>query len=214
MSRDSSRNAGLAAVRALLRAVLCCSVGAASAAEVAKTAEAPVAHRFYGGVGLGNLGFDDRYGGLRFSDSTFGLALFGGVYLKERLAIEISYDSLDAIRLRDVAGSGTVRFDIDTHRRTEAVSVLREVSMRDILGWKRDWRLFGSAGIYKSALRRSITPAAAVTAPLSDDVTGLVLGAGVLYRVSGLDLRGYVREFGATDRREGSEIGFGVQRRF
>ena len=79
---------------------------------------------------------------------------------------------------------------------------------------KRDWRVFGAAGIYKSALRRSITPAAAVTAPLSDDVTGLVLGAGVLYRVSGLDLRGYVREFGATDRREGTEIGFGVQRRF
>lgn len=214
MSGRTWQEAVAAVVRKLPGAALCCCAGAVAAADAPKTVEGTLAHRFYGGAAVGSLAFDDRYGGLRFSDSSLGLSLFGGVYVKERLAIEVSYDSFDAIRLRDVAGSGTLRFDVDTHRRTQAVSVLREVSMRDILGWKRDWRVFGSAGFYKSELRRSVSPAAAATAPLNDDVTGLVLGAGVLYRVGGLDLRGYVRESGATDRREGGEVGLGVQRRF
>ncbi|HVY63672.1 MAG TPA: outer membrane beta-barrel protein [Gammaproteobacteria bacterium] len=198
-----------------VRAVICLCVGSVSAAETAQKTPAPPTHRFYGGVALQDLGFDDQYAGIRVSDTSLGIALYGGAYLKERLSLELSYDSVDAIDLHDIAGSGVVRFDIKTRRSTETLSVVREVSLRDVFGFRRDWRVYGTAGLYRSDLSRSVTLLNAGTATQAPgEVSGLTIGAGVLYRVGGVDLRGYVRQFGATGDREGREAGLGVQRRF
>jgi hypothetical protein len=209
--------AGRGAARVLLQLVICCGfVTTISAAETSKGADSgPSTGRFYAGVAVANLAFDDSYAGIDFSDASAGVAVFGGASLSDRVSLELSYDSLDAIDLHDVAGSGVTRFDVRTRRRTAAFSVLREVSLREIFGWQRDWRVFGLAGVYRSALRRSVLNRGENDGLSSnDDIGGLLLGAGALYRVHRVDLRGYVRQFGVGQDSEGREVGFAVQRRF
>ncbi len=50
---------------------------------------------------------------------------------------------------------------------------------------------------------------------LTDEgITGALLGGGVLYKVGPVDLRGYFREFGVLDNKEGHDVGIVVQRKF
>jgi len=200
------------AVGVLIRVAICCCAGSVSAAETPKD-DSP--HRFYAGVIAGSLEFHDSYGGLHFHDTSVGLGVFGGAYLKDRLSLELSYDSFTAIDLHDLAGSGVTRFDVEGRRRTAALSVVREVSMRDIFEWRRDWRVFGMAGVYRSDIDRSVTILGTGGSSSADErITGVLLGAGVLYKVGPVDLRGYLREFGVTDTKEGRDIGIVVQRKF
>ncbi len=200
-------------VGALIQVAICCCAGSVSAAETPQTAESP--HRFYAGVTVGNLLFHDSYGGVSFRDTSVGLGVFGGAYLKDRLSLELSSDSFTAINLHDLAGSGVTRFDVQNRRRTVALSVVREVSMRDVFEWRRDWRVFGMAGVYRSNMDRSIAVlGTGQTSSADDRITGALLGAGVLYKVGPVDLRGYFREFGVTDTKEGRDFGIVVQRKF
>ncbi len=209
----AARRRGLGrTVRTLIRVAICCCAGSVSAAETPKD-DPP--HRFYAGVTVGSLEFHDSYGGLNFHDTSVGLGVFGGAYLKDRLSLELSYDSFTAIDLHDLAGSGVTRFDVESRRRTVALSVVREVSMRDIFEWRRDWRVFGMAGVYGSNFTRSITVlGTGVSSPADERITGALLGGGVLYKVGPVELRGYLREFGVTNTKEGRDIGFVVQRKF
>jgi hypothetical protein len=199
-------------VGALVNAIIGCCTAPASAAETPKKDES--AHRFYAGVTLGNLEFHDSYGGVGFSDTSVGLGVFGGVYLKDRLSLELSYDSLTAIDLHDLAGSGVSRFDVNTQRHTAAFSVVREVSMRDLFEWRRDWRFFGMAGVYRSSIVRTVSVLGAGEATSDDRITGALLGGGVLYQLGPVDLRGYFREFGVLGDKEAREFGVVVQRKF
>jgi hypothetical protein len=209
-----SRGSGVGhAVCALIGLATYCCAGSISAADKPEDADSP--HRFYAGVTLGNLDFHDSYGGVHFNDASVGLGVFGGAYLKDHLSLELSYDSFAAIDLHDLAGSGVTRFDVESRRRTVALSVVREVSMRDIFEWRRDWRVFGMAGVYRSNIGRSITVLGTGQSSSADEgITGALLGAGVLYKVGPVDLRGYFREFGVLDNKEGRDIGIIVQRRF
>jgi hypothetical protein len=47
-----------------------------------------------------------------------------------------------------------------------------------------------------------------------DSDSGLFVGAGVIYQLGRVELRGYVRELGALDRGEAREAGGAVQFRF
>jgi hypothetical protein len=201
------------ALRTVIGAAVCCGAQAVWGADTSKDAEPP--HRFYAGVTLGSLDFQDSYAGVNLRDSSVGPGVFGGAYLKDRLSLELSYDSFTAIDLHDVAGSGVTRFDVQSRRRTVALSVVREVSMRDIFEWRRDWRVFATAGVYRSSISRSISIlGTGETSSADDGVTGALLGAGVLYKVGPVDLRGYFREFGVLDNKEGRDFGIVVQRRF
>ena len=201
------------AVRVLIRVALCCGTGLVSAAEPTKDSD--VAHRFYAGVTVGNLEFHDSYGGVHFHDTSVGLGVFGGAYLKDHLSLELSYDSFAAINLHDLAGSGVTRFDVESQRRTAALSVVREVSMRDIFEWRRDWRVFGMAGVYRTSLGRSVTVLGNGESSSTDEsIGGALFGGGVLYKVGPVDLRGYFREFGVLGDKEGRDVGIVVQRRF
>jgi hypothetical protein len=201
------------ALRTLIGAAVCCGAQAVWGADTSKDAEPP--HRFYAGVTLGSLDFHDSYGGVHFSDTSVGLGVFGGAYLKEHLSLELSYDSFAAIDLHDLAGSGVTHFDVQSRRRTFALSVVREVSMHDIFEWRRDWRVFGMAGVYRSSFARSITVLDTGERSSADEgISGALVGAGVLYKVGPVDLRGYFREFGVTDTKEGRDFGIVVQRKF
>lgn len=201
------------ALRALVGTAVCFVAQVVWAADKSKDAEP--AHRFYAGVTLGSLDFHDSYAGVSLHDESVGLGVFGGAYLKERLSLELSYDAFTAIDLHNVAGSGVTRFDVQNRRRTAALSVVREVSMRDIFEWRRDWRVFGMAGVYRSSMDRSITLlGTGERSSAGEGITGALLGAGVLYKVGPVDLRGYVREFGVLDNKEGRDIGVVIQRRF
>ena len=201
------------ALRALIAVAVCCGAEAVWGADTSKDAEP--AHRFYAGVTLGSLDLHDSYAGVRLHDSSVGLGVFGGLYLKDRLSLELSYDSFAAIDLHDLAGSGVTRFDVQSRRRTVALSVVREVSMSDIFEWRRDWRVFGMAGVYRSSFERSITVLGTGASSSADEgISGVLVGAGVLYKVGPVDLRGYFREFGVTDTKEGRDFGIVVQRKF
>jgi hypothetical protein len=201
------------ALRALLGVAVCCGAQAAWGADSSRDAEP--ANRFYAGVALGSLYFHDSYAGVNLHDSSVGLGVFGGAYLKDRLSLELSYDSFTAIDLRNVAGSGVTRFDVESRRRTAGLSVVREVSMRDIFEWRRDWRVFGMAGVYRSSISRAVTVlGTGATSAADEGTTGALLGAGVLYKVGPVDLRGYFREFGVLDNKEGRDFGIVVQRSF
>lgn len=171
--------------------------------------------RLYVGIGVARLTFDDEFNGLTFDDVSTGIAAYAGFRLNERLSLEVSYDAADAISLGDVAGSGIVRFNVVNERRTVSISALRELSLRDVFNWQRDWRLFGMAGIYRSDLERAITTIGSNERTDTDDqIAGALLGAGVIYRLSSIEVRGYVRKLGVLDRGEAMETGASVQLRF
>jgi len=209
----SSRDGPSHALRALIAVAVCCGAQAVRGADAAEDAEP--AQRFYAGVALGSLDFHDSYRGVHFHDTSVGLGVFGGAYLKDRLSLELSYDSFAATDLHDLAGSGVTRFDVKSRRHTTALSVVREVSLRDVFDWRRDWRVFGMVGVYRSSIGRTVTVLGTGESVSADEgITGALLGAGVLYRLGPVDLRGYFREFGVLDTREGHDFGIVVQRRF
>jgi hypothetical protein len=108
-----------------------------------------------------------------------------------------------------------VRFDAKTERRTTALGVLREISLRELFGWRRDWRMFGVAGFYGSDLERTVTLlGSGAPASARDRDAGLFVGAGVIYELGRVELRGYVRELGVLDGGEAREAGGAVQFRF
>ena len=186
-----------------------CALAAAHPAAAAEPEHA-LRSRLYAGISVSALEFDDAYRGVKLADSSTGAGVYGGFRLRDRLSLELSYDAFDAIDLHDIAGSGIVRLDVETERRTTALSVLREISLKELFDWRRDWRLYGSAGVYDSSLRRTITTRGSSTRTSVDDGdTGLLFGAGVLYGVSRVELRGYVLRGG-----DAREVGAAVQLKF
>jgi opacity protein-like surface antigen len=171
--------------------------------------------RLYAGVGAASARFEDEYEGIGLADTSIGLGLYAGVRLREHLAIELSYEAFDAIDLHDVVGSGIARFDAKTERRSAMLGVLREISLRELFGWRRDWRMFGVAGFYGTDLERTVTLLGSdARSSAADSDSGLFVGAGVIYQLGRVELRGYVRELGALDRGEAREAGGAVQFRF
>jgi hypothetical protein len=198
----SGPRAGIVAALVLVLGPL----GAARAAEPTPS----IGSRFYAGLNLASLKFDDRAEDVAFSDSSLGLGLYTGYRINDRLAVELSYDRFDAIDLHDLAGSGTVRFDVTSERRTLALSVVRQVSLRDLFDLRRDWRLFGMLGIYDSRVDRTLTLLdSGAEASSADQVTGALAGGGVLYGFGRVELRGYLRWWG-----DAQEIGAAAQLRF
>ena len=192
--------------RAVAALVLMASAAAARAAEPTDS----IGSRLYAGLELASLKVDDSYGGIDFSASTLGAGLYTGFWVNDRLAVELTYDWIDAIDLHDLAGSGVIRFDIKSERHTLALSVLRQVSLRDLFDFPRDWRVFGMLGVYESRVDRTVTDLGSnAQTSAGDTVTGALAAAGVLYRLGRVELRGYLRGWGDV-----REIGAAAQFRF
>jgi len=184
-------------------------VAAAAPARAQEPARS-LGSRFYAGLGLSSVNVDDSYGGVSFSDSTLGLGAYGGFWMKDQLALELSYNWLDAFDLHDLAGSGVVKFDVTSKRQTLSLSVLREVTLRDFLNLKRDWRVYGALGLYDTRAERTVTDlASGAQISANESVSGALIEAGGLYKFGRVELRGYLRGWG-----DAKEIGAAAQFRF
>lgn len=174
-----------------------------------------VPSRFYAGIGIATLELHDAHRGVTYGGSSRALAPFGGVRLLENLDLEMAYLRFDDLGVRDVAGSGTARLRIDAELDGVVIRAVGRLPLGDSLGWRHDWSLYGSAGYYESTVRRDVTELRTVALESARKrESGPVLGAGALYGLGPLDLRGYVQWFGVLDRREAREIGIAAQIRF
>jgi hypothetical protein len=197
--------------RSVLRTSAVAALVLASAAPArAEEPAASIGSRLYAGLELSSVKVDDSYGGVGFNASTLSFGAYAGFWANDRLAVELSYDRTDPIDLHDLAGSGVVRFDVASQRRTLSLSVLRQVVLRDFLNLKRDWRVFGALGVYDTEVDRTITDlGSGAQTSAGESVTGAVVAAGVLYTVGRVELRGYLRGWG-----DAREIGAAAQLRF
>jgi hypothetical protein len=172
--------------------------------------------RFYAGLGAATLEYEGRHDGLAFDDTSFGIEAYGGFKLRDNLALELSLQSDDeAVDLKDVRGSGISRLDINSTWDTVSVKAVGDVSLQELLSWRRNWRLFGTVGYYRSAIERTVVNlGTGIGQAVRDDEAGLTLGTGVLYKLGFVDLRGYVEWYGVLDDREAWDAGVAVQMSF
>ena len=78
----------------------------------------PLVSRFYGGVDVAAVHYDDKYADIAFGGSSIGLGLYTGFRVNDHLSVELAYDGADAIDKHNVAGSGIVYFNVETELRT------------------------------------------------------------------------------------------------
>jgi opacity protein-like surface antigen len=102
----SARRAGVVA------AFLLVASRAAGAAEPTPI-KAPLGSRFYGGVDVASVHYDDAYGDVAFNGSSIGLGLYGGFRVNDKLCVELAYNETTAIDKHNVAGSGVVYFNVE-----------------------------------------------------------------------------------------------------
>jgi hypothetical protein len=186
---------------------------AAALADEAKNAEDG---RFYAGLGAATLAYAGSHDGLAFDDTSFGIEAYGGFKLRDNLSLEVSLQSdREAVDLNDVRGSGISRLDINSTWDTVSVKAVGDVSLQELLSWRRNWRLFGTVGYYRSAIDLTVVNlGTGIGETVRDDESGLALGTGVLYKLGFVDLRGYLEWYGAFDEREAWDAGVAVQLSF
>lgn len=165
--------------------------------------------RFYAGLGAATLEYEGTHDGLPFDDTSFGLEAFGGFRLRDNLSLEVSYQSdSDAVDLNDIPGSGTTRLDINRSWDTATVKAVGDLSLQELLSWRRNWRLFGALGYYRSDVdRTAVDLGTGASETVRGDESGLLLGTGVLYELGFIDLRDYVESYGVFDDREAWDAG-------
>ena len=187
----SARRAGVVAAFLLVAASR-----AAGAAEPTPI-KAPLGSRFYGGVDVASVHYDDAYGDVAFNGSSIGLGLYGGFRVNDKLSVEFAYNETTAIDKHNVAGSGVVYFNVETELHTVSASVLRQVSLRDLFNLPRDWRVYGMLGVFDSNLDRTVTDLAShAQVSVQEKNAGVLAGGGMLYRLGRVELRGGLRFWG------------------
>jgi len=202
-----ARSVGLAGVVAAL--VLASQPWLARAAEPAAP-QPTLVSRFYGGIDVASIHYNDTYGDVAFGGSSVGLGLYTGFRVNDRLSVELAYDETTAIDKHDVEGSGVVHFNVETELHTISASVLRQISLRELFNLPRDWRVYGMLGVFDTKLDRTVTDLASYAEKSQQEKnTGLLGGAGMLYRLGRVDLRGGLRFWG-----EARDVDLAAQFRF
>jgi hypothetical protein len=170
----------------------------------------PLISRFYGGVNVDSVHYDDKYADIAFAGSSIGLGLYTGFRVNDHLSVELAYDATDAIDKHNVAGSGVVYFNVDTEMRVLSASVQRQFSLRDLFNLPRDWRVYGMFGVYDSKLDRTVTDLASYAQKnIREDKSGALGGFGMVYGLRRLELRAGFRLWG-----DGRDLGIAAQFRF
>ncbi len=198
------------------------SIALTAAAGALATSEAVAADdderealRFYAGLGAASLDYAVQHEGVHFSDTSVGLDLFGGFRLKDGLGIELAYKRFDDIAAHDIRGSGLTRLDIEVPLDIATVKAIGLLSLRELFGWQRNWRVFGSAGMYQTDFERTVvTLGSGTTESVRDEQSGITFGAGVLYEIGPVDIRGYIDWFGVLEDNEARTAGVAVQLSF
>jgi outer membrane protein with beta-barrel domain len=200
----SPQRAGLFA--ALLLATAACGARAAEPT----TKATPLGSRFYGGVDVASIHYNDTYGDVAFGGSSIGLGLYTGFRVNDKLSVELAYDETTAIDKHDVEGSGVVVFNVETELHTVSASVVRQISLRELFNLPRDWRVYGLLGLYDTDVDRTVTNLASYAqASQHEKNSGVLAGTGMLYHLGRLELRGGFRFWG-----EARDLDFAAQFRF
>jgi hypothetical protein len=184
----------------------------ASGARAAEPAAAKPAlgSRFYGGVDVAAIHYNDTYGDVAFGGSSIGLGLYTGFRVNDKLSVELGYNETNAIDKHNVEGSGVVVFNVETELHTITASVVRQVSLRELFNMPRDWRVYGMFGVYDNNLDRTVTDLASYAqTSVQEKNAGVLGGFGMLYRLGRLDLRGGLRFWG-----DARDVDFAAQFRF
>jgi hypothetical protein len=198
-----ARGAGVVAVLALAAPLT------ARAAEPTPS-KTSLGSRFYGGVDVAAIHYNDAYGDVAFGGSSIGLGLYAGFHVNENLSVELAYNETTAIDKHDVEGSGVKVFNVETELHTVSASVVRQIALRDLFKLPRDWRVYGQLGIFDNNLDRTVTDAATFAqASQHENNSGVLAGVGMLYRLGRFDLRGGFRFWG-----EAHDLDFAAQFRF
>jgi hypothetical protein len=170
----------------------------------------PLGSRFYGGVDVASVHYNDTYGDVAFGGSSIGLGLYTGFEVNDKLSIELAYDETTAIDKHDVPGSGVTVFNVETELHTISVSAVRQVFLRDLFNLPRDWRVYGMLGVFDTNRDRTVTILnSGAQVSQQEKNTGVLAGFGMLYRLGRFDLRGGLRFWG-----EAHDIDFAAQFRF
>jgi len=208
--RTSSRRAGSRRRAGVVAAfVLAVAPWAARAAEPTPP-KTPLGSRFYGGVDVASIHYNDTYGDVAFGGSSIGLGLYTGYRVNDKLSIELAYDETTAIDKHDVPGSGVTVFNVETELHTVSVSAVRQLFLRDLFNLPRDWRVYGMLGVFGTNLDRTVTNLNLSTqASQQEKNTGVLAGTGMLYHLGRLELRGGLRFWG-----EAHDIDLAAQFRF
>jgi len=141
---------------------------------------------------------------------------YGGFELCDNLSLEVSLRSDDeAVDLNSVAGSSVAGLDTSGSWNTLTVKAVGDLPLPELLSWRRDWRLFGTVGYYRSDIDRTVANLDIGTSEtVVDDESRLQFGTRVLYKLGFVDLRGYVKWYGVFDDHEAWDAGGGVQLHF
>jgi opacity protein-like surface antigen len=168
--------------------------------------------RFYAGLGAASLEHRVEHEGIEFTDTSAGIDLFGGFRLNDALGVEVAYKRFDDIAAQDIRGSGVTRLDIEMPLDIIVIKAVGQLSFRELFGWQRNWRVYGTAGMYQTDFERTVVNlGSGATESVRDKQSGLTVGAGMLYQLGPVDLRGYVEWLGVLDDNEASNAGVAVQ---
>src|SRR5215468_5857472 len=116
----------------VVAAILLASVAyGARAAEPTAAKPSSLGSRFYGGVDVAAIHYNDTYGDVAFGGSSIGLGLYTGFRVNDKLSVELAYNETNAIDKHDVPGSGVVIFNVESELHTVSASVVRQVSLRE-----------------------------------------------------------------------------------
>ncbi|HUO67581.1 MAG TPA: outer membrane beta-barrel protein [Gammaproteobacteria bacterium] len=199
-----ARGAGVVAVL-----VLAAAPWTARAAEPTAP-KTSLGSRFYAGVDVAAIHYNDTYGDVAFGGSSIGLGLYAGFHVNDKLSVELSYNETTAIDKHDVEGSGVKVFNVETELHTVSASVVRQLYLRDLFNLPRDWRVYGQLGVFENNLDRTVTDLASYAqASQQEKNSGVLAGMGMLYRLGRFDLRGGLRFWG-----EAHDLDFAAQFRF
>jgi hypothetical protein len=206
----SSRRANSARRVGVVAAFLLVATSRGAGAAEPTAPKGSLGSRFYGGVDVASVHYDDSYGDVAFNGSSIGLGLYGGFRVNDKLSVELAYNETTAIDKHNVAGSGVVYFNVETELHTFSASALRQVSLRDLFNLPRDWRVYGMLGVFDNNLDRTVTNLASYAqVSVQEKNTGVLAGGGMLYRLGRVDLRGGLRFWG-----DARDVDFAAQFRF
>jgi hypothetical protein len=207
---QTSPRAAFARRAGAVAAFVLASVSWAARAAEPTPPKSSLGSRFYAGVDLAAIHYNDTYGDVAFGGSSIGLGLYTGFHVNDKLSVELAYNETTAIDKHDVEGSGVKVFNVETELHTVSASVVRQYYLRDLFNLPRDWRVYGQLGVFGTNLDRTVTDLASYAqASQHENNSGVLAGAGMLYRLGRFDLRGGFRFCG-----EAHDLDFAAQFRF
>lgn len=166
----------------------------------------------YFGVGAAQIDHSADEGGIAFDDAVAGISVYGGLQLRERIALEGSLTSLPSVSSGEMPGSGVARLRIDSEIHELVVRGVFSLYLGDGFPRAARWTLFGTAGAFAAAEKRRVAEltASTVTRKRIDD-SGFALGVGVLYDLPRLRLRATAEQ---RDGRHIDQIAIGIATEF